>query len=206
LIAFLITLYKLRTFNCVSVLLISLWSLSPLGSQSTLRVLSVVPQSVTGTSSIFFLDTSALSGKSVLATANPSIFMSSFSAIYSASLISPMSIQQGSMDAWGNVKIPLFELLNGTIGEEWFQIPEMQTIPYSSLLGNPIAAIPAIGNATFETVSSYFYLECTKPVLVNFDQEFQWEQASGACLNANSSWVLGANRVVNNTAIAGQPR
>ena len=196
------TLGMLRAFNYVSLILISLWCLSPLGSQSTLRVLSIGPQSVTDTSSIFSLDTSTLSGKSVLATPNLNVFMSSFSAIYSASLISPMSIQQGSMDDWGNVKIPLLELLNGTMGEEWLQIPEMQSTPYSSLLGNPIAGIPAIGNATFETVSSYFYLECTKPVLVDFDQEFHWENSedSGACSNLTGSWLLGGDRVVNNTA------
>ena len=200
----LITLGMLRAFKSyVTLILISLWSLSPIGSQSTLRVLSIGSQSATGTSSIFSLDTSALAGKSVLATPNLSVFMSSFSAIYSASLISPVSIQQGPMDDWGNVKIPLLELLNGTMVEDWIQTPAtLQTTPYSSLLGNPIAGIPVIGNSTFETVSSYFFLECTKPVLVNFDREFHWEnpEDSGACSNLRGSWLLGGDRLVNNTA------
>src|SRR5271170_4324007 len=73
----LMTLGMLRAFNYVSLILISLWCFSPLGSQSTLRVLSIGPQSATGTSSIFYLDTSALFAKSVLATPNLSVFMSS---------------------------------------------------------------------------------------------------------------------------------
>jgi hypothetical protein len=199
----LITLGMLRAFNSyVTLILISLWSLSPIGSQSTLRVLSIGSQSVTGTSSIFSLDTSPLAGKSVLATPNLSVFMSSFSAIYSASLISPVSIQQGPVDDWGNVKIPLLELLNGSMVEDWIQTPAMQTTPYSSLLGNPIAGIPVVGNSTFETFSSYFFLECTKPVLVNFDLEFHWgnPEDSGACSNLSGSWILGGDRLVNNTA------
>jgi hypothetical protein len=93
-------------------------------------------------------------------------------------------------------------LLNGSSVEDWVQTPSMQTTPYSSLLGNPIAGIPFVGNSTFETFSSYFFLECTKPVLVNFDLEFHWEnpEDSGACSNLSGSWLLGGDRLVNNTA------
>lgn len=113
-----------------------------------------------------------------------------------------MSTQQGPMDDWGNVKVPLLELLNGTVGDEWLSIPSKQNISYSSLLGSAITGIPVLGNTTFETVSSYFYLECTTPVLVPFNQEFHWPDAdlSGACLVVNGSWLLGGDRVVNNTA------
>jgi hypothetical protein len=191
----------LRACNFVALTLVALWCLSPLGGQAVLRVISIGNQNLVTISPLFYLDTSASAVKSVLATPNLTIFMSSFTAIFSASLISPTPVQQSPMDVWGNIKIPLLEKLeaNTTSVDGWTPVPTNQNISYSSLLGSPIAGVPHFGQSTFQIVSSYFYLDCQNPVIVPFDQEFQW-QDTVACSNSTASWELGGNRLVNNTA------
>jgi hypothetical protein len=188
----------LRAVNYVGVLLCILWSLSPLGGQALLRVLSIGIQ----VQPLFYLDTSAQGVKSVLGTASLTVFMSSFSAIFSASLISPMPIQQSSMDNWGNVKIPFLFNATNTTSDGWISVPTDGNISYTSVLGTPIAGIPSSGNATFQVRYSYFDLDCQDPILNRFDQEFHWQNTldSLACSNSKGSWELGGDRLVNNTA------
>lgn len=196
------THYTLRAVNYVGVLLCLLWSLSPLGGQALLRVLSLGIKSQTQVQPLFYLDTSAQGVKSVLGTASLTVFMSSFSAILSASLISPMPVQQSSMDNWGNVKIPFLFNVTNTTSDGWISVPTDGNISYTSILGTPIAGIPSLGNATFQMTFSYFDLDCQDPILNRFDQEFQWPNTldSFACSNSNGSWLLGGDRLVNNTA------
>jgi hypothetical protein len=194
------THFQLRAINYFAVLLCILWSMSPWGGQAVLHVLSIGIQSQSETQPLFYLDTSAQGVKSVLGTASLTVFMSSFSAIFAASLISPMSVQLSPMDNWGNVKIPLLEYLDPeTASDGWIPVPA-QNISYSSVLGNPIAGIPFSGNVTFQITSSYFILDCQEPTLVRFDQEFHWHDTPFACSSSRGSWMLGGDRLINNIA------
>ena len=94
--------------------------------------------------------------------------------LYSATLFSPPNMQAGSMDLWGNVKIPVLETLEAGNSEPegWITVnPSNAT--YSSLLGLPIDGMATSGQSTFTVESYYMALNC--PVLDHVDREtFNW--------------------------------
>ncbi|KAI9739348.1 MAG: hypothetical protein M1834_007561 [Cirrosporium novae-zelandiae] len=154
------TLFQLRSFNVVGILVILLWCLSPLGAQSLLHVFSTTQIPIPSTANISYINSRA-----AVAAENPPLFgnwFSSFGALFSASLLAPMSVKQGPADIWGNVKIPFYSNLSSS-GEKqgWRNVSQSNSIQYSSLFGIPLSGIPE-GNSSFTLESTYLELNCTK--------------------------------------------
>ena len=100
---------SLRSVNPLAPLLFALWALSPLGGQAALRVVEVVPANHTSPWEFQYLDVMspmlACSPKSsARMDAMPPIF-----GAFNSALASPGSIKNASMDAFGNLKIPMLE-------------------------------------------------------------------------------------------------
>jgi len=99
------------------------------------------------------------------------------------------------MDTWGNIKIPVLERLStAPDSDSWRTVPA-EDVDYSSLLGTPIASIPEVGSANFSMVSSYFYLNCSKPNCLPLSDGIVWHSVDdNAFCSLNSSRLLGSNR------------
>lgn len=154
------TQFQLHSLSLVAVALIFLWLLSPLGSQAVLRILSTGTKSITTPSNVTYVNTRqpSYSGYTVFRDS----WFSGFASLFSASLIASSDVKSGSMDIWGNVKIPYLSSLD-SIPEDsdgWRQIPQdTNTTIYSSIFGIPISGLPA-GNTTLNIESTYLELNC----------------------------------------------
>ncbi|KAK1715305.1 hypothetical protein BDP67DRAFT_587989 [Colletotrichum lupini] len=131
-----LTLVQFRSFNILSIFLVFLWTFSPLGTQSLLRMnTSRLEPNMKSTGLIYF-DSGA---RSQLADWGNS-----------------EQIKNDNMDIWGNVKIPFF---NG-VDENWKNITgDTAQNPYSALAGIPLMHLNE-DNATFSLESDYIHLEC----------------------------------------------
>lgn len=198
------TQYKLGAVNLVSPLLILLWSFSPLGGQAILRILSTEPRLTNGTAPVVYFNTSFSVGNvSYLNNMDPpSFYFSDVPSIFTSAIIAPLEIQQSSMDQFGNVKIPMIEGLDATTADKdgWIPVPANNVV-YSSLMGNPVAGLPTLGQSRFRHISSYFHLNCTEPVLLDPSAEVFWSipDTAGLCRPNQKFLSFGSTRVKNGT-------
>ncbi|KAI9794119.1 MAG: hypothetical protein M1835_006800 [Candelina submexicana] len=162
------THFSLQSFNFLAIGLIVLWTLSPLGSQASLRVLMVSDRSSPFTRALSYLSTNQTS---VLADQNNvDSYRFAVDSLYSASLLPAGSNGYSGIDMWGNVKIPLYESLDstGVSSGSWLSVDKSNTT-YSSLVGIPITDLPRRGQATISIESSYFVFAC--PVITKIAQD-----------------------------------
>lgn len=149
----------LHPTNILALLLLGLWSLSPLGSQSCLQILSVRGNTLdTGDSFLVAYFNTNL--KPQFSLDNASVTLNAF---FGASLLAPASIQSSSVDLWGNVKVPDFSRLQQSVSADsngWFHIQSNEAVAYSSLIGIPLSGVPKEGNITFHMDSSYVAVSC----------------------------------------------
>ncbi|KAL2075493.1 hypothetical protein VTL71DRAFT_436 [Oculimacula yallundae] len=193
-----VTQVRLRSLTIVGVGLVLLWLLSPLGSQSVLRILS------TGAVSSAVDSRIAYSNSRQASLASGPAFNSWFSALaalFSTAIITPEVAKNSSMDHWGNVRVPFFSSLSDIVSDEngWRQISETKPI-YTSLFGIPISSLP-IGNTTLNIESTYMELTCsnitservrgpnffTNPGLISTTGPFDSSQN----ISASTTWAMG---------------
>ena len=151
-----ITQALLRRPNILALLLLVTWALSPIGSQSSLQILTVGLRPTVRNFTIPYFNTDAVPGFSEGDFWNgPSL-----NALFSSSLMAPASIRNSSMDLWGNVKVPDISRLPSSVNSTgWTNVPVLNTT-YSSVLGIPLSNLPKQGNTTFFIESSYIALDC----------------------------------------------
>ncbi|KAH7342643.1 hypothetical protein BKA65DRAFT_552257 [Rhexocercosporidium sp. MPI-PUGE-AT-0058] len=195
-----ITQARLRSVGLVSLGLVLLWLLSPLGSQSVLRILSKSTTSSISDSDVIYSNTRQASHAS---SPTFTTWFSAFAAMFSSAILTPDEAKNSSMDIWGNVRIPLFSSLSNIGPDEngWRRIPEAGYQPaFTSLFGIPISNLP-IGNTTFNIESTYMELTCsnitsqvvrgpnffTNPGLISTKGPFNSSQN----VSASTTWAMG---------------
>lgn len=152
------THFFLHSFGPLGVGLVLLWALSPLGGQSSLRLLDTTQHPLISSAELQYLSSNqstSFTHTKFLYTAGIAI-----NPIYTASLLAPESTRLSSMDTWGNVKIPIYEKLANrpASGNPW--LPVTGNATYSSLLGLPLVRRPDSYSLNFTVESTYFNLEC----------------------------------------------
>lgn len=154
------TPFRLKTFHlCVPFLLI-LWSLSPLGGQASLRVVSSGPLRTNTTVEISYLNTSSpfkVEGASGMAS-----FQAPINAAFVGALVSPAISKSNPQDAYGNLKIPFLEDVaahSDADSNGWYPIRDTD-IEYSSMIGLPTKGLGADGTFFFLLESSYLFPVC----------------------------------------------
>jgi hypothetical protein len=156
-----ITQFLLRRPNILALLLLATWSLSPIGSQSSLQILTIGLKPVVSNLTVPYFNTDSPPGFAEADFWNgPSL-----NALFASSLMAPASIRNSSMDLWANTKIPdISRLSNNRILSEnstgWTNVPQTGDIPWSSVLGIPFSGISKQGNTTFLIETSYIALDC----------------------------------------------
>ncbi|KAI0473365.1 hypothetical protein GGR56DRAFT_695606 [Xylariaceae sp. FL0804] len=161
-----ITPYKVRTLGLTGLLIILVWCFSPLGSQASLRVISIVPEYPEHAASLTTLSTFATYQYGFAAGYNTA--QTIIAGPVAGSMSAASLLANRNQDLWGNVRIPGIERLeNGGQGKEndtgWFDVPPADNLTYPSLVGTPVANLSGVGNTSFVLPGSYLALSC--PVL-----------------------------------------
>jgi hypothetical protein len=184
------TQISLRACNSLGLGLVLLWILSPFGSQSSLRILSTELTSTSTTQTVPYVDTIGHDADTFDAADDVTFLMNGLKPAYVTSLLGPASAKNGTLDLWGNVKIPFLSQVGQPRGDEWLTVPVSDTAAaiYSSLIGIPIAGL-GLGNATFALESTYMALNCT-----------QHASSQPVSIDSNVTWANGTFRGPNVTA------
>ncbi|KAI0859305.1 hypothetical protein F4860DRAFT_504732 [Xylaria cubensis] len=129
------TQIKLRALNFLGIFIVGLWSLSPVGSQASLRVISV--------------ETDLISSQTPLKSPNK------FSKYQFGSA-------EGISEAITKIAGPaIASLLAGSLlGTGWMTVPEPNNLTFSSFVGIPVSIIPSTSNTSFTLPGSYLALSC----------------------------------------------
>lgn len=155
---------SLRSVSAIGCLLATVWALSPVRGQASLRIMAVGKMPVTNTASFDYLSMnnsysdwhSASGGGGYEHTAT---------GLYLASLIASQRIKDSPADQWDNVKIPMLEDIpgwteNASATDSWYDVPQ-GNVSYSSLVGVPVSGIDFDSEAAFfKLETSYWRLEC----------------------------------------------
>lgn len=192
---------QLRSWKLLSIGLIVLWLLSPVGSQASLRMLSTTPAAAP-LPQVLNLSYFNMRQPSYAGFTTFDSWFSSFASIFSAALFSPETVKASNLDLWNNVKIPFFSSLSNTSQDAngWKQVSSNSTQTFSSLFGVPITKL-GVGNTTFNIESSYMELSCGNrtsnlardngtfidPGLISPNGSFQ----SAQTVTSLTSWIMG---------------
>jgi hypothetical protein len=145
--------------------LIVLWSLSPLGGQAALRVISVEPSGAESSMSFDYIDLSnspfLMYGLQFSWELEPAVLSD-----FSTALNSPPIVKSSSQDLFGNIKIPMLEALatdQTPDGDGWYDIQTQSPGDvYSSLTGLPFSkpSLDTTDRAFFDIETSYISANC----------------------------------------------
>ena len=185
--------FVLWRFNWVAMMLMGLWSLSPLAGQALLHMSYQDQKSSNSSQTWSYLNTSGDSNV-FSAGSNHSSYSSNVDSIFGASIFSGTDMQQAPADPWNNTKIPILPKQQSGNMSKWIPIDDTQ--PYSSLVGVPIANFtisdPDIEEYEIDITirSTYFAFDC--PVLLpgNLSQIQQIAQIQNINLTKSSTGTL----------------
>ncbi|CAK7216074.1 hypothetical protein SCUCBS95973_002681 [Sporothrix curviconia] len=167
------TQIRMHALNPLGVLLIVLWSLSPLGGQASLRVISIepfYPKSNTSVQAINTFQQFIYGNAANLAVARMTVASPLIAGMTGASILSVRN-----QDLWGNVRFPAIEMLEATakatgntssIVDGWYVVPENTNLTYGSLVGTPVGNLSANGNTSFTLSGAYMSFSCATPYLM----------------------------------------
>ncbi|PQE16289.1 hypothetical protein CJF32_00006174 [Rutstroemia sp. NJR-2017a WRK4] len=178
---------SLRSFNFLSLGLILLWAMSPLGGQSTSRILSTGIHSWSSSTVVQCIETlGALNLESGTQVGDYGPLVSTM--LYGA-LSAGTSIKRSNLDPLGNVKIPY--LLNSKLS--WSNYTSyMDASLYSSLIGIPVLGLQP-GNTTFSIESTHIQLNCTTLREQQTSLFADSEIALTEPIPSNYTWLLPPN-------------
>ncbi|KAF4549888.1 Hypothetical protein D9617_19g101930 [Elsinoe fawcettii] len=161
--------------------LLLVWSLSPLGGQASLRVLTKGRQFESSVRDLRYLDTSS----SLYFRRN--IFdgfltmgqgYTYLQSTFTASLLTSSVIKSSPQDPWGNVKIPRLEsvrLAAGMNDDGWSEIPDyLSPNDYTSLTGIPMSRFPPDPQASSTFYMNYSYINFQPSHWTIGDQNGTW--------------------------------
>jgi len=159
----------------LSIGVVLLWALSPVGGQSALRVLRRGQSSSLDTTTIYYFNNTgdanngAFAGSSALGS-----YGASLNAVFQATLSSLQRVK-GS-DIWGNVKVPVLHYMpTYTAGESkdgWYEFNANDYhSPYSALNGIVVSGLKDGLDTNFTMETNYFNLSCTDPTFFNMTDD-----------------------------------
>ncbi|EEU35712.1 uncharacterized protein NECHADRAFT_87976 [Fusarium vanettenii 77-13-4] len=162
-----VTLRHHRASITLSIVLVLVWTLSPLGAQSMLRMLESRLEPRVQDSTVIHFDTDAPTQQSCMmpstrdGSAGLAAMVSYVRTMFGAVLLSPSTTKLDSMDIWGNFKVPILN-----------------------------SASISVGNKTFHLESSYVDLSCSnisKSATFTQDVTFDWQNWNSFPLQ-NGTW------------------
>ncbi|KAB8277727.1 hypothetical protein BDV30DRAFT_251212 [Aspergillus minisclerotigenes] len=144
-----ITQVSVRSIKPLAFILIILWCISPLGSQSILRMLHTKPTTIARPIDITYGNDTELSTHTFI----PSTTFTKAKAMYQESLLSPDVVKHSPLDIFGRLKIPLVDLRDSS---DWIEL-DTENTDYSSLTGIVIDGVKNANGETVFTMEAPFY-------------------------------------------------
>ncbi|KAI5302681.1 hypothetical protein KEM56_000463 [Ascosphaera pollenicola] len=152
-------------FSTFTVILFLLWACSPIGGQSSLRLVHKGNITVTTNEEIRYQDTGPIG-----------IFLVRFvdtRDVYTAAFTQPASTILGPVDSWGNIKIPRIgafrELSIKSDKNGWYDVKKLpaKLESWSGLYGLPVIGLAQYNdrNISFNVQSAYTAAACGKAVM-----------------------------------------
>ena len=153
---------NLKAINLAAFLLILLWALSPIGGQAGLRLISTAPLYQNATNNFTYLAFVSPFTNEGVGSASAEV-LSPINAMFTAALASSPNSKASPQDQFGNIKIPIYEYLEPNSPNEesrWRNVPNNDTVLWSSLTGLPVHGIPAVGTSRFVINTGYMLTAC----------------------------------------------
>ena len=189
--------FAFRRVDILGLSILLAWLLSPLGGQSSLRLLTTQPLVMPVQDTITYFPIEGYGLQSHIYNTNfVSIAWPLFAPLFMSALLTSKQYLHAPMDQFGNLNIPDIFQLEGysrdSPPDTWIDIPKDTEVGYTSLIGIPIVGLPHTGNTSFELVSHYWSVECealaTKEILKNetltwitsFDMTINYDTEFGA--------------------------
>lgn len=203
----------LRSASLLSICLLLLWVLSPIGGQSSLRLLYETNSTIIGQNLVYY----SAPDSYFQVFANISLFQIPGVAI-GASLAASEQVLSGAYDVWGHAKVPQIDLHrlddhpSAKDGSEWALVKDVLRLdndsqPYTSLTGFNVQGLVPGRHATFNMEYDYLDLDCKRILKAN-------ASATAAYLNQSDIYIApplrgstngGWDYISNRTIYLGEP-
>lgn len=150
--------------------LLVLWAMSPLGGQSTIRLLYKANLTDITQPELRYWDNGPLGAMFTwvaIMVGNDGSWPLSMRDLYTAGLMQSVEIKAGPVDQWTNVKIPRLEAGNKSeaTADGWMPVSDATEIEdYTSLFGMPIVGLADMkrkGDVHFSVETTYLELSCS---------------------------------------------
>ncbi|KAL2811248.1 hypothetical protein BJX63DRAFT_433540 [Aspergillus granulosus] len=150
----------LRRPGILTICILLLWAMSPLGGQSALRMISEVRSTAGGNISLAYMNMTAMSGFE--GASNMDRTGPPMRAMYTTSLLASEEAKSSPRDVWGWPKIPLLRTLLPLSGSDAWRVASSEngTTTYSALTGLVLQGIPPGLDVEFPVESFYFDFDC----------------------------------------------
>jgi hypothetical protein len=182
---------QLRSLSILGVALLVIWSLSPIGGQASVRVMTIGSRDTQVQESLWYM---VNNGNFGAYTSGDLLIQGRASAgvVFVAALMGSPATKSSPLDLWGNVKIPRIEGYEGIAqmdGEGWYDTNGGNVDAYSSLIGIPIMGINDSKFIDYVTKvqSPYLSLQCSINTTVTERQRLEDKMLPGLSSNASSS-------------------
>lgn len=169
----------------LSIGVVLLWALSPVGGQSALRVVYRGQSAASNTTTIYYFNNTGDVNNGAFAGASSyASYEGALNAAFQATLSSLQRVK-GS-DIWGNIKVPVLQYMPtytaGQSKDGWYEFDENDyDSPYCALNGIVVSGLEDGVDTNFTMESNYFNLTCTDPTFFNYTD------------NADQTWGGFAN-------------
>lgn len=156
---------QLHMLSVLGIALVVVWSLSPIGGQATVRLMTIGLKDTIIADSFKYMVNNGILGAYDFGTTHEQ-GQESARIIFVAALMGPAATKSSTLDLWGNVKIPRIESYEGVApmdNDGWYVTKGGNSNAYSSLIGIPIAGIndPAFIEYTTRIQTPYLSPKCS---------------------------------------------
>lgn len=170
-----------------------LWLLSPLGGQSSLRILGFSNRLIISQGQIHYFSLSPAPDTYSVFESEEDYSSFIVSALLDASLMQSDNVLNSPVDQWNNVKIPRLDNLSpfteAALGNPWISVNQTTQKAWSPLTGLMILQLPVADTSNFTLESSYLNLSCTNSTPIEqelfqraFESRLRFHNASSPSL------------------------
>ena len=175
----------LRRLDVWAVIVVCLWSLSPIGSQMSLRLLEITDTNTSLDLPISYFDTQDSPSTRSMNRGHPQYgtFMSGGSdggmyngpalkTLIGAGAITAKKVLSSPVDQWNNVKVPQLNedhLATNASGDSWMPVDKIVDKMWMSLNGLMVQGLPANGRSNFTIETSYIEVVCTNVIHLQYN-------------------------------------
>jgi hypothetical protein len=153
----------LHSLNFLTIGLLALWALSPLGGQSALRLVHETNSTIVEQRPVFYANVDADS-QFPKASNNVNMF-NQVNAVVSTALMTSNTLEGSPVDTWNHPKIPRIEELeraeeSNSTERQWYTPNRHANLSYASLNGVDVINLSQTGATNFTIPYEYMYLNC----------------------------------------------